>query len=130
MATTPVHTPAIAATAATAAFTSIQPGYAGGVGAPQACGEMLLRSPARVHLPDSEGSPRRGPPAASRTDRGPSVLPPYVRLDGLDVRRSAGGRTTAMRDAYHEELDAIGDRLVEMSRFVGSAIGRATTAIL
>lgn len=35
-----------------------------------------------------------------------------------------------MRDAYHEELDSIGDGLVEMARLVGSAIGRATTAIL
>lgn len=35
-----------------------------------------------------------------------------------------------MRDAYHEELDAISDSLVEMARFVGSAIGRATTAML
>jgi phosphate transport system protein len=35
-----------------------------------------------------------------------------------------------MRDAYHEELDSIGDSLVEMARMVGSAIGRATTAIL
>lgn len=35
-----------------------------------------------------------------------------------------------MRDAYHEELDSIGDGLVEMARQVGSAIGRATTALL
>lgn len=35
-----------------------------------------------------------------------------------------------MRDAYHEELDSIGEGLVEMARLVGSAIGRATTAIL
>jgi phosphate transport system protein len=35
-----------------------------------------------------------------------------------------------MRDAYHEELDAIGDELVEMTRLVGSAMGRATTALL
>src|SRR5689334_11061278 len=35
-----------------------------------------------------------------------------------------------MRDAYHEELDSIGDALVEMARLVGSAIGRATTALL
>ncbi|MQS13494.1 phosphate signaling complex protein PhoU [Streptomyces kaniharaensis] len=35
-----------------------------------------------------------------------------------------------MRDAYHEELDAIGDGLVEMARLVGSALGRATTALL
>jgi phosphate transport system protein len=35
-----------------------------------------------------------------------------------------------MRDAYHEELDSIGDSLVEMARLVGSAMGRATTALL
>ncbi|PRH78723.1 phosphate transport system regulatory protein PhoU [Streptomyces solincola] len=35
-----------------------------------------------------------------------------------------------MRDAYHEELDSIGDGLVEMARLVGSAVGRATTAML
>ncbi|MDX3076526.1 phosphate signaling complex protein PhoU [Streptomyces sp. NPDC088354] len=35
-----------------------------------------------------------------------------------------------MRDAYHEELDSIGDGLVEMARLAGSAIGRATTALL
>ncbi|MGA5818636.1 phosphate signaling complex protein PhoU [Kitasatospora sp. NPDC094028] len=35
-----------------------------------------------------------------------------------------------MRDAYHEELDAIGDSLIEMTRLVGSALGRATTALL
>ena len=35
-----------------------------------------------------------------------------------------------MRDAYHDELDAISDSLVEMTRLVGSAISRATTALL
>jgi len=35
-----------------------------------------------------------------------------------------------MRDAYHEALDSISDQLVEMSRLVGSAMGRATTALL
>ncbi|MFE9427104.1 phosphate signaling complex protein PhoU [Kitasatospora sp. NPDC006697] len=35
-----------------------------------------------------------------------------------------------MRDTYHEELDSIGDSLVEMARLVGSAMGRATTALL
>jgi phosphate transport system protein len=35
-----------------------------------------------------------------------------------------------MRDAYHEELDAITDQLVEMTRLAGSAMGRATTALL
>jgi phosphate transport system protein len=35
-----------------------------------------------------------------------------------------------MRDAYHEELDSIGDDLVRMCQMVGSAMGRATTALL
>ncbi|MFG2824316.1 phosphate signaling complex protein PhoU [Kitasatospora sp. NPDC048365] len=35
-----------------------------------------------------------------------------------------------MRDAYHEELDSISDGLVELARMVGSAMGRATTALL
>jgi phosphate transport system protein len=35
-----------------------------------------------------------------------------------------------MRDAYHEELDSISDDLIEMARLVGSAMGRATTALL
>ena len=35
-----------------------------------------------------------------------------------------------MRDAFHEELDAITDRLVELSALVSSAIGRATSALL
>ncbi|MEU1535962.1 phosphate signaling complex protein PhoU [Streptomyces fagopyri] len=35
-----------------------------------------------------------------------------------------------MREAYHEELGSISDSLVEMANLVGSAIGRATTALL
>lgn len=35
-----------------------------------------------------------------------------------------------MRDAYHEDLDALTGRLVEMTRLVRSAISRATTALL
>ncbi|MBC6459234.1 phosphate signaling complex protein PhoU [Actinomadura sp. HBU206391] len=35
-----------------------------------------------------------------------------------------------MRDAYHEELDGLSDRLVEMTRLVRSAMARATTALL
>ena len=35
-----------------------------------------------------------------------------------------------MRDAYHEELEAITEQLVEMTRLAGSAMGRATTALL
>jgi phosphate transport system protein len=35
-----------------------------------------------------------------------------------------------MRDAFHEELDKIGDELVEMTRLVGSAMARASTALI
>jgi phosphate transport system protein len=35
-----------------------------------------------------------------------------------------------MRDAYHAELAAIGEQLVEMTRLVGSAMSRATRALL
>ncbi len=35
-----------------------------------------------------------------------------------------------MRDAYHEELDALTERLVEMTRLVGSAISRASRSLL
>jgi phosphate transport system protein len=34
-----------------------------------------------------------------------------------------------MRDQYHEELDAISDQLVEMTRLVSSAMSRASTAL-
>ena len=35
-----------------------------------------------------------------------------------------------MRDAYHEELRALSDQLVEMTRLGGSAMSRASTALL
>ena len=35
-----------------------------------------------------------------------------------------------MRHAFHEDLDKISDQLVEMTRMVGSAMSRATTALL
>jgi phosphate transport system protein len=35
-----------------------------------------------------------------------------------------------LRDAYHEELDALSDKLVEMTRLVRSAMSRASTALL
>jgi phosphate transport system protein len=35
-----------------------------------------------------------------------------------------------MREAYHEMLDAVSDDLVEMTRLVGSAMNRATQALL
>ncbi|MBA3619945.1 MAG: phosphate transport system regulatory protein PhoU, partial [Acidothermales bacterium] len=34
-----------------------------------------------------------------------------------------------MRDLYHQQLDAISNQLVEMTRLVGSAMGRSTTAL-
>src|SRR5690606_41039075 len=35
-----------------------------------------------------------------------------------------------MRDTYHEELDALSDRLIEMTRLARHAIARDTTALL
>src|SRR3954452_2680115 len=35
-----------------------------------------------------------------------------------------------MRDAYHDELAALSDQLVEMTRLLGSGISRASTALL
>jgi phosphate transport system protein len=35
-----------------------------------------------------------------------------------------------MRDLYHDELDAISEQLVEMTRLAGSAMSRASTALL
>ena len=35
-----------------------------------------------------------------------------------------------MRTAYHDEIDAVTNRLVEMTRLVGSSVGRATQALL
>jgi len=35
-----------------------------------------------------------------------------------------------MRDAYHEELDALGLQLIEMTQLVGTAISRASLALL
>ena len=35
-----------------------------------------------------------------------------------------------MREQFHEELDQLSDLMVEMTRLVGSAVGRATTALL
>jgi phosphate transport system protein len=44
---------------------------------------------------------------------------------GLSTEGSPG-----VRDAYHDELDAITDQLVEMTRLVGEAIALATQALL
>jgi phosphate transport system protein len=38
------------------------------------------------------------------------------------------GRT--MRDIYHEDLEALSDSLIEMTRLVGGAMGRATQALI
>jgi phosphate transport system protein len=35
-----------------------------------------------------------------------------------------------MRDAYHEDLESVTDSLVEMTRLVGGAVGRATQALI
>jgi phosphate transport system protein len=46
-------------------------------------------------------------------------------MTGLSTEGSSG-----VRDAYHDELDAITDQLVEMTRLVGEAIALATQALL
>ncbi|GAA2778851.1 hypothetical protein GCM10020219_057770 [Nonomuraea dietziae] len=48
----------------------------------------------------------------------------------VGVRSSRDTYGDGMRDAYHEELDSLTDKLVEMTRLVRSAISRATTALL
>ena len=35
-----------------------------------------------------------------------------------------------MRNSFHEDLDKISEQLVEMTRLAGSAMSRATTALL
>src|SRR3954449_13175773 len=35
-----------------------------------------------------------------------------------------------MREQFHEELEGLSERMVEMTRLVGSAVSRATTALL
>ena len=35
-----------------------------------------------------------------------------------------------MRDIYHEDLEALSDSLIEMTRLVGGAMGRATQALI
>ena len=44
--------------------------------------------------------------------------------------RRVGVYPAQMRDTYHDELDAISASLVEMTNLVGSAMSRATTALL
>jgi phosphate transport system protein len=39
-------------------------------------------------------------------------------------------KDTKLRDAYHEELDSLSHKLVEMTRLARSAMARATTALL
>src|SRR5690606_36562347 len=70
---------------------------------------------------------RHGVRTAGRAAGHPAPDPVGAQASGPPETRMRG---TLMRDAYHEELDSIGDGLVEMARLVGSAIGRATTAIL
>lgn len=59
MAKTPVHSPAIAATAATAASTFMTPGYAPGRTLPQPCEALLEQPSPRVHRGVRAGSLRR-----------------------------------------------------------------------
>ena len=45
------------------------------------------------------------------------------------LQRSTGS-IDAMRDTYHEGLDSLSERLVEMTRLARHAVARATTALL
>ena len=47
-----------------------------------------------------------------------------------NCRFHASNEGFLMRDAYHEELDGLSDKLVEMTRLVRSAMARASTALL
>ena len=51
-----------------------------------------------------------------------------MRPEGTHATRR--GMDTSMRKAFHEELDNISADLVEMTRLAGSAMARATTALL
>jgi phosphate transport system protein len=46
------------------------------------------------------------------------------------VGTEAADTLSRMRDAYHEELDGISESLVDMANMVGSAMSRATSALL
>jgi phosphate transport system protein len=62
----------------------------------------------------------------------PSSFTAYWHGSCRRLRRCREGHEGAqtMREQFHDELDALSDLLVEMTRLVGSAIGRATTALL
>src|SRR5688500_10250801 len=70
-----------------------------------------------VHL----GTPERSQPSGSLAQDHASAT--------CDPRRARTGQAH-MRHAFHEDLDKISDQLVEMTRLVGSAMSRATTALL
>lgn len=54
-------------------------------------------------------------------------MKPYGGVEDMLARL---GQTRPMRDTYHEQLQAVSDCLVEMTRLVGSAMERATIALL
>src|SRR4051812_8295553 len=55
--------------------------------------------------------------------------PPSGHLSACGLAH-VGSTVARMRDAYHEELEALTDSLVEMTRLVGGAVGRATQALI
>src|SRR6478672_3508048 len=93
------------------------------------------RSPASL-CTSGEVTPRSyAVPRASRSGR-LALVPSARDTDGAtraastdDDARPATDRKT-MRDQFHEDLDTISDQLVELTRLAGSAISRATTALL
>src|SRR5690606_219419 len=46
------------------------------------------------------------------------------------ILQTQTGSIDAMRDTYHEDLDSLSERLVEMTRLARHAVARATTALL
>src|SRR4029078_4184627 len=100
MAITPVHTPAIAAAAATAAFTSMRQGYARLTLRRQASvGDHGDSSP-RVHCQDGGGSLRPGVVGSEGRQGGRTEAPQALggRLDVVD--KEAGGGSAGHRWAH------------------------------
>lgn len=63
-------------------------------------------------------------------------MAPSLSVATADVHLRSGGRSpdhgmlATMRAAFHDDLNHMSDQLVEMTRLAGSAIARATTALL
>src|SRR6478736_3591147 len=91
------------------------------------------RSPANLCTSGGRDTANVCRPARVASGRlAPDTAPPRptpVQTATHDQARPATDRKT-MRDQFHEDLDTISDQLVELTRLAGSAISRATTALL